>query len=331
MIANKPIMCAENLQQMARTVLQTEAAALEAAAMRLDKRIVEAAQAILSHTGKVVVSGMGKSGLVGQKIVATLCSTGTPAVFLHPAEALHGDLGIYQKGDPTLLLSKSGTTAELLHLLPLLRQFHSPIIALVGKMDSPLAQKADIALDGSVACEADPLALVPTSSTTLALSIGDALACVLMQARAFKPEDFARFHPGGQLGRNLLLQVSDVMRPRQAIAIIAPNTTLREIVIAMTQAPHGAACVVENERLCGIITDGDIRRALQKHDDIRGLRARELMTPRPVCITPDALLAQAIRTMEDRASQISVLPVLDSSQRLMGILRLHDVYQSPHT
>ena len=317
------------LQQLARQVLQTEADALARTAERLDKHLVEAANLILKHPGKVVVSGMGKSGLIAQKIAATLCSTGTPAVYLHPAEALHGDLGIYQKGDPTLLLSKSGSTAELLHLLPMLRQFNSPIIAIVGQTESPLADKADIVLEGVVEREADPLALVPTTSTTLSLAIGDALACILMKARAFKPEDFARFHPGGQLGRNLLLRVCDVMRKRDEIALISPQTPLREIVIEMTRHAHGAACVLQQNRLVGLITDGDIRRALQTHEDIRGLSASDLMTKKPICVQPQAMLAEAIRIMEDRPSQISVLPVVDNTGKLAGLLRLHDAYQSP--
>lgn len=319
------------LQQLAREVLAAEAQALNRAAERLDKRLVEAAELIIAHPGKVVVSGMGKSGLIGQKIAATLCSTGTPAVFLHPAEALHGDLGIYQKGDPTLLLSKSGSTAELLHLLPMLRQFRSPVIAIVGQAHSPLAEKADIVLEGIVEREADPLALVPTTSTTLSLAIGDALACVLMKARGFKPEDFARFHPGGQLGRNLLLHVADVMRKRHEVAVVAPGTPMREVVIAMTRFPHGAACVLAGETLAGIVTDGDIRRALQANEDIRGLRAENLMTPRPICVNDSDMLAEALHIMEDRPSQISVLPVLDAGQKLVGLLRLHDAYQSPRT
>ncbi len=320
---------ASELQQLARDVLSNEAAALSRAAERLDKRLVEAAELILRHPGKVVVSGMGKSGLIAQKIAATLCSTGTPAVYLHPAEAIHGDLGIYQKGDPTLFLSKSGSTEEMLRLLPILRQFKSPVIAIVGQTDSPIAEKADVVLDGAVEREADPLALVPTASTTLSLAIGDALACVLMKARAFQPEDFARFHPGGQLGRNLLMRVCDVMRRRDEVAVIAPATPMREIVIEMTRRAHGAACVLEEKRLVGLITDGDIRRALQKHDDIRGLLARDLMTPNPVCVGPDAMLAQALRMMEDRPSQISVLPVVGADGALAGMLRLHDAYQNP--
>ena len=317
------------LQSLARDVLLREADALARAAERLDKRLVEAAALILRHPGKVVVSGMGKSGLIAQKIAATLCSTGTPAVYLHPAEALHGDLGIYQKGDPTLLLSKSGSTPEMMHLLPMLRQFKSPVIALVGQTASPLAERADIVLDGVVEREADPLALVPTTSTTLALAVGDALACVLMKARAFKPEDFAKFHPGGQLGRNLLLRVADVMRKKDEIALLAPTAPLRDVVIAMTRHPHGAACIVEDDRLVGLVTDGDIRRALQAHEDIRGLSAADLMTSAPICTHPEAMLAEALRLMENRTSQISVLPIVDGGHKVVGLLRLHDAYQSP--
>jgi len=316
-------------REIARGVLENEAGALAAVAARLDHQWNEAVDLLLKHRGKVVVSGIGKSGHIGQKIAATLASTGTPAVFLHAAEAVHGDLGIYTPGDPSILISKSGSTAELLRLIPILRQFRSPLIAIVGNLNSPMAQKADIVLDARVEKEADPLNLAPTSSTTVALALGDALAVALMQARRFSDKDFARYHPAGQLGRNLWLKVADVMHQDEAVAWVKPETPLRQVIIAMSQHPLGAACVVNEDRLLlGIITDGDLRRVLLTHEDIRGLQAAECMTRQPITIAPQASLKEATRLMEDRPSQISILPVLEpETQRCLGVIRIHDIYQ----
>ena len=320
---------ATDWREIARTVLENEAVALAAVAARLDHHWNEAVELLLRHKGKVVVSGIGKSGHVGQKIAATFASTGTPAVFLHAAEAVHGDLGIYTPGDPSILISKSGSTAELLRLIPILRQFRSPLIAIVGNLNSPMAKKADVVLDARVEREADPLNLVPTSSTTVALALGDALAVALMQAHQFTDKDFARYHPAGQLGRNLWLKVADVMHQDEAVAWVKPETPLRQVIIAMSQRPLGAACVVDQDRLLlGIITDGDLRRVLLTHEDIRGLQAAQCMTRQPTTISPQASLKEATRLMEDRTSQISVLPVVDPlSQRCLGLIRIHDIYQ----
>jgi arabinose-5-phosphate isomerase len=309
--------------------MEAEAQALAAAAARLDTHLTKAVEMLLSHAGKVVVSGIGKSGHIGQKIAATLASTGTPAVFLHAAEAVHGDLGIYTPGDPSILISKSGSTAELLRLIPVLRQFQSPLIAIVGNLNSPMAKQADVILDARVDREADPLNLAPTCSTTVALALGDALAVALMLARRFTDQDFARYHPAGQLGRNLWLKVADVMHQNDAVAWVNPETPLRQVIIAMSQRPLGAACVVDGDfRLLGIITDGDLRRALLDHEDIRLLRAGDCMTTQPATITPEASLGEATRLMEDRVSQISVLPVVDTPrQRCLGLIRIHDIYQ----
>jgi arabinose-5-phosphate isomerase len=316
-------------REIARAVLENEAAALTAVAARLDHHWDNAVELLLSHQGKVVVSGIGKSGHVGQKIAATLASTGTPAVFLHAAEAVHGDLGIYTPGDPSILISKSGSTAELLRLIPILRQFRSPLIAIVGNLNSPMAKKADVVLDAQVDREADPLNLAPTCSTTVALALGDALAVALMQARRFTDQDFARYHPAGQLGRNLWLKVADVMHQDEAVAWVTPETPLRQVIIAMSQRPLGAACVVDKDHLLlGIVTDGDLRRALLTHEDIRGLNAAECMTRQPITISSQASLKEATRLMEDRPSQISVLPVVDpQNQRCLGVIRIHDIYQ----
>jgi arabinose-5-phosphate isomerase len=314
---------------VARSVLQAESRAIAAAAARLDQCLPRAVQLILDHQGKVVVSGVGKSGHIGQKIAATLASTGTPAVFLHAAEAVHGDLGIYTPGDPSILISKSGSTAELLRLVPILRQFRSPLIAIVGNPKSPLARQADIVMDAQVEREADTLNLAPTCSTTVALALGDALAVSLMHARQFTRQDFARYHPGGQIGRNLWLRVADVMHQGEDVAWVRLDTPLRQVIIAMTERPLGAACVVDEEfSLLGLVTDGDLRRALLAHEDIRQLRSADCMSRKPLTVAPEASLREAIRLMEDRSSQISVLPVLDpKTRRCLGLVRIHDIYQ----
>jgi arabinose-5-phosphate isomerase len=311
----------------ARAALAIEARSIECAAERMGGELIRAVELILAHPGKVVVTGIGKSGHVARKVVATLCSTGTAAVFLHPSEAVHGDLGVYTPGDPTVLISKNGSSTELLALVPVLRDFHSPLIGILGGGASPLASLIDVLLDASVEREADPHNLAPTASAVTALAIGDALAIALMRARHFTPEQFGRFHPGGQLGRNLRLSVREAMHSGDEVAMVAPEAPFREAIIAMTRRPLGGACVVAPDgTLAGFLTDGDLRRALTNHDDIRELRACDVMTPRPVTIGPDASLAAALERMERRPSQISALPVVDEAGRALGILRLHDVY-----
>jgi arabinose-5-phosphate isomerase len=309
--------------------MEIEADAVARASKRLDGGLSRAVVLILDQPGKLVVTGLGKSGLVARKIVATLCSTGTPAVFLHAAEASHGDLGIYSPGDPTLMVSKSGATKELLHLIPFLRELPSQRIGILGKPGSPLAAEMDVVLDASVEREADPENLAPTASATVALALGHALAVALMRARNFSAADFRRFHPGGHLGRTLRLTVGQVLHGRDEVAWAELDHSLRHVVIAMTRHPLGAACVVDSAGcLVGLITDGDLRRALQTYDDIRALCAADVMTPSPVSIGPEALLLDALRLMEDRPSQISVLPVVDSYQRCLGLVRLHDIYRA---
>ena len=311
----------------ARTAMEIESASIAQAAARLDGALIRAVELILAHPGKVVVTGIGKSGHIARKIVATLCSTGTAAVFLHPAEAAHGDLGIYTPGDPTVLISKHGSSAELLALVPLLRDFRSPLIGILSSNASPLAAHLDVLLDASVEREADPNNLAPTASAVTALAIGHALAIALMCARNFTPEEFGRFHPGGQLGRNLRLSVREAMHGGDEVAWVTPEASLKEVIIAMTRRPLGGACVVTPEgALAGFITDGDLRRALTNHDDIRGLRADNAMTRTPVTIGPEASLAEALERMERRASQISVLPVIEQTGRALGLIRIHDIY-----
>lgn len=317
----------EQWLRAARAAIEIEAESLAAAASRLDGELLRAVDLILTHAGKVVVSGIGKSGHIARKVVATLCSTGTAAVFLHPAEAVHGDLGIYTPGDPTLLISRNGTSPELLALVPVLREFHSPLIGILGRSQSPLGAEVDILLDASVEREADPHNLAPTASAITALALGDALAVALMCARNFTVKEFGRFHPGGQLGRNLRLRVDQVMHPNEAIAILFPEASLKQVIIAMTERPWGGACIVAPDgALTGLITEGDLRRVLTAHDDIRELRADDVMTRGPISIGPEATLAEALEIMERRPRQISVLPVVDGSGRALGLLRLHDIY-----
>ncbi len=316
----------------ARKVLETVGQAIVVAATRVDKSVIAAVELTLGHAGKLIVTGIGKSGHVARKIAATLQSTGTPAVFLHPTEAAHGDLGVCQQGDSILMISKSGSTAELLDLVPALREsmgeLRPAFIGILGNPSSPLAREMEVVLDASVQREADPEGFMPTASSAVSMAIGHALAIALMKARGFTAEHFSRLHAGGQLGRNLRLRVGDAMHRGDEVAWVALEDSLKHVVIAMSQRPLGAACVVSpSGTLIGLITDGDVRRALQAHDDIRTLRASDVMTPRPSTLSPEALLHEALAFMEDRPSQISVVPVVDAEHRCLGLLRLHDVYQ----
>jgi arabinose-5-phosphate isomerase len=317
----------------ARRAMQSEADAVRQAADRLDSSLTGAVELILSacggsRSGKVVVTGMGKSGHIGRKIAATLQSTGTPSVYLHPSEAGHGDLGVCQSGDPVVMISKSGATSELLELIPPMRHFEAKFIGILGNVRSPLASEMDIVLDASVQREADPGGFTPTSSTVVALALGHALAVGLMEARGFTAAHFHRYHPAGQLGINLRLRVKDVMHSNGEVAWVAPSDSLKHVVIEMSQKPLGAACVVSGDhRLLGLVTDGDVRRALRSHDDIRTLSAADVMTASPITIAPDALVNDALLMMEDRPSQIYVLPVVDPVTRACaGLIRLHDIY-----
>jgi arabinose-5-phosphate isomerase len=312
-----------------REALAAEANAIQTAATRLGDNVLDAVKMIASHPGKLVLIGVGKSGHIAQKLAATFCSTGTPAVFLHATEAVHGDLGVYTPGDPTILISKSGTTIELLRLVPVLAEFRSPIIAILGNLSSPLAVRADVVLDARVDREADPFNLLPTCSSTVALALGDALAVAVMQARAFTDQHFARFHPAGQLGRFLGIRVEEVMHHGESVAWISPTASVREAIIAMTSRPLGAACVVDAAcQLLGLVTDGDVRRALIDNCDIALTPVAQIMTKHPVTVSPHATLQQAASLMEERSSQLSVLPVVDTHHsRCMGLIRIHDVYQ----
>lgn len=281
---------------------------------------------MMAISGKVIVSGIGKSGLIGRKIVATLVSTGKRAVFLHPVEALHGDIGIVEPGDCALLLSKSGNTTELIKLIPSLKTRQTGIIGILGTIDSPLAKLSDIVLDASVEREACPLNAAPMSSTTVALVLGDALAAALMKQHNFSVGQFASFHPLGQLGRNISLRVEDVMHKGEQLPVISPTASFRDAIAEITAKGLGCVCLIdENSTLVGIITDGDIRRALQQHNDITSLQAIDVQTRNPVTVSPSALVGEALSLMENRQHQISVLPVVADNGTCVGVVRVHDI------
>jgi len=319
----------DKLKSVASSILHDEGQELINAADRISSSVVEACDLIVKHPGKVVICGMGKSGLIAQKIAATLCSIGNKAVFLHAAEATHGDLGIYAPGDPTILISKSGSTIELVKLIPILKEFNSPLIGILGNMKSSLVDHMDIVLDASVSREVDPLGLVPTASTTLTLAIGDALAAVIMSHQGFNHEDFAKLHPAGDLGRRLRFTVEDIMQPINNVAVVKKDDKLRKVVIDMTEKPYGAALVLSGEILLGIVTEGDLRRCLAENGDIDKMLVSEIMSTNPISINIRAPLRDALTLMEERESQISVLPVVNDDEKLCcGLLRLHDVYQT---
>jgi arabinose-5-phosphate isomerase len=320
-------MAKNKINGLAQSILESESTQLRKVAKQIDKDVIKASNLIAKHDGKVVVCGLGKSGLIAQKIVATLCSTGTRSVFMHASDALHGDLGIYNPGDPTILISKSGNTEELIRLIPILREFDSPLIGIVSNMNSFIAKNVDIVLNGTIDREVDPLGIVPTASSLVAMAIGDALASVLMVKRGFKEKDFAKYHPGGQLGKQLGLTVKDVMHPIKEVAILKENSSLSDVATLMTKKPLGAALLLEkNKTLAGIITEGDIRKAIasnKKTDDSINV----FINRSPVTVSSSMAIYDAMKLMEDRQSQISVLPVVDN-KKCVGLLRLHDLYQT---
>jgi len=312
------------LIERAVEVLRIETDALEALPERIGDEFVRACEIILGCSGRVVVSGMGKSGHVARKIAATLASTGTPAFFVHPAEASHGDLGMITRDDVLLALSNSGTTEELLAIVPLLKRRGARLIAMTGKPGSPLARLADVHLDAGVAREACPLNLAPTASTTASLALGDALAVALLDVRGFGPEDFASSHPGGALGRRLLTHVSDVMRTGEAIPAVRCDAPLAQAILEITRKRMGMTAVLGDDgQVQGIFTDGDLRRLLERDGDIRALQAREVMTRSPSVIDPSALAAEAVRLMD--CLLFSQLLVVDGTGNLVGALHIHDL------
>jgi arabinose-5-phosphate isomerase len=313
-------------------LLRMEAEAISQTAARLGREEVERAIELLAGCrGKVVVVGVGKSGNVAQKIAATLTSTGTLAVYLHPSDALHGGMGIVTAEDVVVVLSNSGETAEIVELLPYLQQRCAALIALVGNLNSTLARRADAVLDASVEQEACPLNLAPTTSTTVALALGDALAMTLMSVKELTPEDFAMNHPGGRLGKRLTLKVCDLMHGGGENPTVSLDASLLEVVQAISRGGLGAVNVVdERGHLSGIITDGDVRRTLQAVNlaELENLKSAAMMTPRPVVVAPGMLAHAALQLMENRPSQISVLPVVEADGRAVGLLRIHDIVRS---
>ncbi len=313
--------------QQGRRVLEIEARAIAGLIERLDHRFTEAVELLYGCAGKVVVTGMGKSGLIGQKIAATLASTGTPAFFLHPAEGIHGDLGMLARRDALLAISNSGETEEVLKLLPFVKRLNIPVIAFTGRAQSTLAKNSEVVLDVSVNEEACPMGLAPTASTTATLAMGDALAIALLQKRGFNEDDFAQFHPGGTLGRRLLLKVRDLMHQGPAVPRVGHQATAREAILEMTGKKLGMTTVVDGqERLLGVITDGDLRRFLEKGTDLVKATAGDLASRNPKTIGPDDLAARAVQIMEQYA--ITSLVVLESDRRIAGVIHLHDLLKS---
>ena len=312
---------------LSKSILENVSSQLLEVSKNIDEDIVKAAELIINHPGKLVVCGLGKSGLIGQKMVATLCSTGTQSVYMHAAEAIHGDLGIYNPGDPTILISKSGNTEELVRLIPILKEFKSPLIAIVGNLDSVIAKNSDVVLNGTVEKEIDPLGVVPTTSALVALAIGDALASVLMTQRGFNKKDFARNHPGGELGKQLSLKVKSLMHPLNEVAQINENDSISECACKMTEKPLGAALMINNDKLVGILTEGDLRKSIAESTDL-STPIKNFINSSPISIDPSISILDAMKVMEDRDSQISVLPIVDSSNKCLGLLTLHDLYQT---
>ena len=314
--------------ELGLAVLKSEADAITALTGRLDQAFHNACELILQCQGRVVVTGIGKSGHIGKKVAATLASTGTPSFFMHPSEASHGDLGMITDQDLVIAMSNSGETSEITLLLPLLKRLGIPMISLTGNPDSTIAQHADINLDISVSEEACPLGLAPTSSTTATLAMGDALAVAVLEARGFTEEDFARSHPGGNLGRRLLLRVSDIMHTGDAIPLVSAETTLNDTLIEMTAKGLGVAGVVEGDSrgLIGIYTDGDLRRTFEKMPDINTAPVRDYMTPDPITIDADRIASEALKLMHDR--KINALMVVDDSAQVQGVLNMHDLLRA---
>ena len=314
-------------QALARQTFEIEAAAVLDMAKRVGPEFSQAVQVMLNCRARVVVMGMGKSGHIGRKIAATLASTGTPAMFVHPAEASHGDLGMVQSGDVVLAISNSGESAELTAILPMLSRQGVPLVAITGGMQSALAKHAQVVLDSSVAHEACPLNLAPTASTTAQLAMGDALAVALLDARGFKEEDFARSHPGGALGRKLLTHVSDVMRSGDDVPSVLLGATFSELMREMSQKGLGAAAIVDaQQHVLGIFTDGDLRRLVEKGIDLRQTTAGQVMHPLPQTVRRDALAVDAVAVMEQH--RITSVLVVDASGALCGALNTNDLMRA---
>ena len=321
-----PMVRAESLS-VAKRLLRIEADAVRALEERINGEFARAVRLLADISGHVIVSGMGKSGLVGRKISATLASTGTPSSFLHPTEAVHGDLGMVTRQDATLIISKSGGTDELQTLVPYFKLLNIPIVGMLGNLNSPLAEKCDIVLDVSVVEEGCPLDLAPTASTTALLAMGDALAVALLTEKRFRPEDFAFLHPGGALGRRLAMQVKDIMHTGDNIPVVTVTAPMADVIMEMTRKRLGAACILDEKgKLLGSFTDGDLRRALERGMDFSKTTAGDVAIRKPKTVDAEILAARAINIME--VHNILVLPVTDDNGKLVGIVHLHDLLKS---
>jgi arabinose-5-phosphate isomerase len=311
---------------IARKVLQTEAAAILALVERLDGRFEQAVRLLLDCRGRVIVTGMGKSGIICRKIAATLASTGTPAFFLHPAEAIHGDLGVLQSDDVILALSYSGETHEILRLLETIKRLGATLVAITGAADSTLGRAADVTLDCRVSEEACPMNLVPTASTSAALALGDALAMTLLVAKGFRQEDFANLHPGGKLGKKLM-RADQLMQGGDKTPVVRESTAMPEVIYEMSNKGLGMTCVIDGQdRLVGVITDGDLRRLMAGGGTFLQKTAGEVTRRNPITIQPETLAAEALHVLEQR--KITSVVVVDQAQRVQGVVHLHDLWRT---
>ena len=310
----------------AKSILDIDIEAIQSFRDSLDRTFEDAIRMVHECPGKVVVTGVGKSGIIGRKIAGTLSSLGTLAIFLHPGDALHGDLGIIQSNDIVLAIAKSGESDELLAMLPSIRSIGANIISIVGNSDSKLAQISDVAIIAETEKEACSLNLAPTTSSTLSLVAGDAMAIILAKLKGFKSEDYAKFHPAGTLGKRLLLKVSDLMHSGDKNPVVNEDMLIKDALMEMTTKAMGALEVVDNEGILkGLVTEGDLRRGIQKHQNLLEMQVTQIMTPDPITVLPETQAYDALTLMENRPSQISVLPVVDKNHRAIGILRLHDL------
>ena len=324
---NSVLVNSQDLVSTAVEVFNIEANSIIKLKDRVDDNFLKAIDLIYDSRGKVIVTGMGKSGLIGRKIASTLCSTGTPAVFLHPAESTHGDSGIMSRNDVVVAISNSGETQELLNLLPLILRFGIPLIGITGKLTSTLAQKSDVVLDISVEREACPLNKAPTASTTVTLAMGDALSVCLLKKRGFSYEDFLLYHPSGALGKGILYKVGELMIKGDMLPVISQEASFREAIELVSEKRLGTALLVDNNsKLSGVITDGDIRRAVMKHPDVRNLKVKDVMTSNPKTIGIDELCAKALSVMEKYS--ITSLAVVDKENNPIGLLHIHDLLRA---
>jgi arabinose-5-phosphate isomerase len=320
-------MVEKDVIEIGKRVIKIEASAVAELEDRIDENFAKVVDLILNSNGRVIITGVGKSGIIARKIVATMNSTGTPALYLHPADAIHGDLGVVRKEDVVICISKSGDTIEVLRLIPIFKRIGVPVISMVGNLNSQLARLSDYVLNVAVKQEACPYNLAPTASTTATLAMGDALAIALLEKRNFTKENFALFHPGGNLGKRLLLKVEELMVSGKEVPIVHTSTPMKETIIEMTSKRLGATCVVDDDgKLVGIITDGDLRRLLQRTENVFALNAGEVMTKNPKTIKKDALAVTALQQME--TYNITQLVVIDEGRRPIGMIHIHDLVKA---